>query len=83
MTVSSVRKDAVIKIELFGKENKYENCVLEIEDNGIIQIVCENADKKKDFIELVTGTRVEKGLCVLGDVDTKHHLKEYKKKVDL
>lgn len=76
------RKD-VIKIELFEKENKYENCVLEMEDRGIIQIVCENVDKKKDFIELVTGTRVEKGLCVLGDVDTKHHLKEYKKKVDL
>lgn len=66
-----------------GKKNKYENCVLEIENNGIIQIVCENADKKKDLIELVTGIQVERGVCVLGEVDTKNHLKEYKRKVDL
>ena len=66
-----------------GKRNKYQDCVLDIEHNGIIQIVCENADKKKAFVELVAGTQVEGGLCVLEDVDTKSYLKEYKKRVDL
>lgn len=76
-------RDAVIKIELMGKKNEYENCVLEIENNGIIEIVCENTDKKKDLIELITGTQVKRGVCVLGDVNTEHHLDEYRRKVDI
>lgn len=66
-----------------GKKNKYENCVLEIEDNGIVEIVCENPDKKKDLIELITGTQVKRGVCVLGNVNTQHDLDEYKRKVDM
>ncbi len=66
-----------------GKKNRYENCVLEMENNGIVEIVCENEEKRRDLMELVTGTQVERGVCVLGDVDTKHQLKEYKKKVDM
>lgn len=77
-----MRRDAVIRIELMGS-NKYENCILEIENTGIVEIVCENADKKKDLIELVTGTKVNSGVCVLEDIDTKHHLDEYKRKIDI
>lgn len=66
-----------------ARKNKYENCVLEIADNGIVEIVCENAEKKKDLIDLITGTQVKQGRCVLGDVDTLYQPDEYKRKVDL
>lgn len=72
-----------IKIELVGKKNKYEDCVLEIEDSGIIEIICKNAEKKKDLIELISGAQVTSGTCILEDADTNQHLSEYKKIVDI
>ncbi len=78
-----VKGDAVIKIELMGKKNRYEGCVLELENDGVVNIVCNNAEQKQDLIELITGTRVQQGICVLGDFDSTHQLSEYKKKVDV
>lgn len=66
-----------------GKTDKYSGCVLELANDGIVEIVCEDEEKKKDLIELICGMQVEHGVCRLGDIDTDTHLKEYKKMVDL
>lgn len=66
-----------------GKTDKYSGCVLELANDGIVEIVCEDEDKKKDLIELISGMQVEHGSCRMGDIATDTHLKEYKKMVDL
>lgn len=77
------REGCYIKIELAGKKNKYEDCVLEIEDSGIVEIICKNVEKKKDLIDLISGAQVTSGTCILEDVNTNQHLSEYKKIVDI
>ncbi len=57
--------------------------MLDMEDDGIVNIVCNNAEQKQALIELVSGLQVKQGVCVLKDMDTIHHLNEYKKKVDV
>lgn len=72
-----------IRIELKEQKDKYDGCTLELGDRGIIQIVCENVDKKSDLIALITGAKDNYGMCVLQDVDTIRQPEEYRKKVDL
>lgn len=64
------------------RHNIYDKCVLEFKDNSINQIVCNNAELKNDLFDLLTGVRLDRGVCVLGDINTDQHITEYKKKVD-
>ena len=43
----------VIRVELMGKKNQYDNCVLDINNKGIIYIVCKNAEQKQALMDLV------------------------------
>lgn len=46
-------------------------------------MVCDDIEKRNDLISLIGGTQQNGGICVLNGVDTKEHLKEYRKKVDV
>ena len=43
----------VIRVELMGKKNQHDNCVLDINNKGIIYIVCKNAEQKQALMDLV------------------------------
>lgn len=81
--MSVVRKvESVIKIEL-TEENAYQNCLIETQEGGIVHVICDDPQKKNDLITLIGGRQISGGICVLNGVDTKAHLEEYKKKVDV
>lgn len=44
---------------------------------------CNNIKKRDDLISLIGGTQKNGGISVLDGVDTKEHLKEYKRMVDV
>jgi len=67
-----------IRIELQEQREKYDGCVLDLEDSGIIQIVCDNLEKKRALIDLLTGMQVRKvDLIDLQKVDSTLTVKNY------
>lgn len=72
----------IVRIELTEK-NAYRHCSIETEEGGILHVICEDPEKRNDLICLIGGRQVDGGICVLNGIDTKEHLKEYKKKVDI
>lgn len=46
-------------------------------------MICDDEEKRENLIALIGGMCSSGGICVLDGVDTKEHLKEYKKKIDV
>lgn len=64
-------------------ESTYEHCIIETHGGGILHVICSDTEKKEKLISLIGGTQKDGGISVLDGVDTKEHLKEYKKMVDV
>lgn len=77
------KEDAVIRVRLEGKRNRYDSCELEFDNNGIVEILCENNAKRKALMELIAGVENINGVSTLDYVDTLKDPEEYKKRVDM
>lgn len=64
-------------------ENICGHCLIETHEGGIWHIICCDNEKRDDLISLIGGTQKNGGISVLDGVDTKEHLREYKKMVDV
>lgn len=68
---------------MWGKENAYEGCHVETQNAGLVEIVCTNEMQRNDLVALLSGADKDRGVCVLGDLNTGEQITEYKKKVDV
>lgn len=56
---------------------------METAPGGIVYVFCPKEEKQKELIALLSGKKTDQGVCILDGMNSKEHLGEYRKKIDV